>query len=190
MWPIQIGLAILAPPVIQLLFGAKWIDSALPLSLLMIAQAIVLSFGMNWELFVLRGETRVQRRLEIWRALTGLLAFSAGTQFGMAGAASGRIVEAGMGAILYRGHIDRMAQIARGEANRILGRAALLAIAATAPSLALMIGYRWSSDTPLWSVAAALLAGIVLWGVALRMMRHPLLHELQRLVGPLRDRHQ
>ena len=49
MWPALIGLAILSGPVVLLLYGAKWLPAALPLSALLVAQFIGVSFGMNWE---------------------------------------------------------------------------------------------------------------------------------------------
>lgn len=174
MWPIQLGLAILSLPAILVLYGPQWTDAALPLSMLMLAQMVILSFGMNWELFVIRGETRVQSRLEIWRALVGVAAFGFGSLFGLAGAASGRIVEGMFGHLLYRGHVDRLAGLERGEVTGVLGRSLALALAASAPAAMLMIGFNWSPDTPFVAVLAAVGAGICLWLLLLARFRHPL----------------
>lgn len=174
MWPIQLGLAIVAPPAILFLYGPQWTAAAAPLSLLMVAQMIVLSFGMNWELFVIRGETHVQSRLEIRRAIIGVAAFSAGASFGLAGAAAGRVVEALFGNYLYRGHVDRLAELRPGEVRHLLARSATLAVVAASPSAILMLWFSWSLHTPFLAVLGAVVVGILLWIGALGLLRHPL----------------
>ena len=57
---------------ILLLYGEQWLAAALPLSALMVAQFIGVAFGMNWELFVLRGETGRQARYEVARLVLGV----------------------------------------------------------------------------------------------------------------------
>jgi O-antigen/teichoic acid export membrane protein len=175
MWPIQVGLALLSAPAIYWLFGPQWHGAALPLSLLMIAQAVVLSFGMNWELFVLKGETARQARLEFWRALIGMGTFAAGCQLGLGGAAAGRIADATVGHILYRGHIDRLAGVTRAQTAPVFRRSIVLTIAATAPSLMLMIWAGWSAHVSPLLVAASVGLGVLLWGLCLRRMGHPIL---------------
>src|SRR5690606_27080310 len=91
MWPMLLGLAVLSKPVILLMFGANWVEAALPLSLLMVAQFAVLAFGMNWELFVLRDETALQTRFEAIRAVVSLLLFTAGCAISIEAAAASRI---------------------------------------------------------------------------------------------------
>ena len=183
MWPIQLGLAVVAPPTILFLYGPQWTAAAAPLSLLMIAQMIVLSFGMNWELFVIRGETHVQSRLEIWRAIMGVAAFSAGASFGLAGAAAGRIVEGLFGNYLYRGHVDRLAGLRTGEVRHLLARSAALAVAAAGPAALLMLWFNWSAHTPFLAVLAAIAVGILMWIGALGLLRHPLFDAAHRLLA-------
>lgn len=174
MWPIQLGLATVSLPAVLFLYGPQWADAALPLTMLMLAQMVILSFGMNWELFVIRGETHVQSRLEIWRALVGVAAFGLGSLFGLAGAASGRIVEGLFGNLLYRRHVDRLAELEGGEVPRILTRSLALALVAAAPSAALMIWFDWSPTTPFAAVLAMVGAGICLWALLLARLGHPL----------------
>jgi len=185
MWPLLMGMAILAPPLILTLYGTKWLGAALPLSLLMVAQFIVLGFGMNWELFVLRKETGRQVRIEVARAAIGTTIFVVGCFFGIAVAALGRIGEALVGYVLYRRHIDRLAGTRPGEMNGIYGESLWLTAVAVAPAAAVMAYWRWSPHTPLLPLGAAVLLGAIGWLVLLRRGRHPLWDEMTRLIGRL-----
>lgn len=186
MWPLVIGLAILARPVVVTLYGPRWLGAALPLSFLMVSLFIVLGFGMNWELFVLRKETARQTRFEVYRAVIGTVAFTIGCFLGLAWAAAARIVEAMVGYLLYRPHMDRLAGTQPGELERVYGEALLLTGVAVAPSLLLMVLRGWSPDTPLWEMALAVLLGVAAWGGVLVARRHPLFEEVGRLSARLR----
>lgn len=119
MWPFLIGLAVLSRPVIYILYGARWLPAAWPLSILLIAQFFVLAFGMNWELFVIRGETGRQSRFEIARMAFGLPVFAIGCLFSITAASIGKLVEALVGLIVYYPHVRRLAEIGAREVPAI-----------------------------------------------------------------------
>ncbi|SEM02210.1 Membrane protein involved in the export of O-antigen and teichoic acid [Sphingomonas palmae] len=181
MWPLLIGLAILARPVVVTLYGERWLGAALPLSLLMVSTFVTLGFGMNWELFVLRKETARQTRFEMLRAIVGTSLFTVGCFFGIAWAAASRIVEAIVGYFLYRPHMDRLAGTRPGELERIYAEGLLLTGAATIPALLLMLWYRWSPATPMLLIAGAIALGVANWTGLLVARRHPLILEISRL---------
>jgi O-antigen/teichoic acid export membrane protein len=182
MWPILLGTAVLARPGVHLLFGERWLPAALPLSLLMVAQVLTLSFGMNWELFVLRGETARQMRLEVARSVFGLICFTVGCRFGIGGAASGWILGSLFGLVVYYPHVIRLAEIAGERLNAIYIEGALLTMAAIAPAAILMLTNDWSPLTsPTW-IIGAVLGGALLWLGVLLGLKHPLLHEMVRLI--------
>lgn len=181
MWPLVLGLAILARPVVVNLYGARWLGAALPLSLLMLSLFVALGFGMNWELFVLRKETARQTRFEVVRAILGTGLFAIGCLFGIGWAAATRIIESTIGYFLYRPHMDRLAGTRPGELDRIYGEGLLLSVAATLPALLVMLVYRWSPDTPLLPIVGAVLLGIAAWAGLLVVRRHSLFEEAKRL---------
>lgn len=188
MWPAQIGLAVLSGPAIYLLYGEVWLDAALPLSLLMIAQSVILCFGMNWELFVIRHETARQVRFEAIRALVGVAAFTIGCFFNITAAAAGRIAEATFGLVLYQPHMNRMAETQPGEFLRIFVNTGLLTIAAVLPSVTLMIATDWSPRTSPPLIFGAVVSGTVLWLAVMAVQGHPLLREIRGVVRRLRLR--
>lgn len=179
MWPMLIGLAVLSRPVINLLYGPKWVGAASPLSLLMVAQFFTLCFGMNWELFVLRDETARQTKYEVTRSIFGLVVFTVGSLFSIAGAAIGRIVDSGFGLIIYYPHMRRLANTEQGEIPRVYRESGFLTIAAVLPSFLLMVSNGWSPTTPLWQMAGVVTLGVLLWLATVHRLDHPLLGELR-----------
>ena len=188
LWPALVGLAVLSGPVIYRLYGERWLGAALPLSLLMIAQVIVLCFGMNWELFVLRDETARQARFEAIRAVVNVVTFTIGCYFSISAAAVGRIAEAAFGFALYSPHMNRMTETQPGELGRIYGRGAALALAAALPSFLLMSATGWSHRTSPALIAGAICVGILLWLALLSWQRHPLAGELRTIGRKLLSR--
>jgi O-antigen/teichoic acid export membrane protein len=189
MWPLLIGLAVLAQPAVHILYGAKWQAAAQPLSILMVAQFVVLSFGMNWELFVLRNETARQTAYEIIRAGGGLILFAAGSLFGLSAAAAGRIGDAAIGAAAYLPQMSKLSGAPLSEFGRVYLQSLLLTMAAVSPALALMIWSGWSPETSPVLIALAVSAGIGLWLMTLQRLRHPLLDEIFRALDRVRRRH-
>lgn len=188
MWPVLVGIAILSGPLVLKLYGAKWLPAAVPLSLLMIAQFIVLGFGMNWELFVLRNETRRQVWIEAARASIGTAIFAVGCLFGLTFAALGRVGEAVVGYALYRPHIDRLAGTEPGEVENVYIESLQLTVAATLPSLVLMVWFSWSAYTSLSLIMVGVVLGIVAWLALLFQRQHPLAGEILAIATYIRSR--
>lgn len=188
MWPLLIGLAVLSRPAVLILFGERWLPAALPLSALMVAQFIGVAFGMNWELFVLRGETGRQAKYEVTRLLLGVPIFAVGCLFGLLPAAIAKIADALIGLIVYYPHVRRLAEIGPREIPTIYRNSALLTVVATIPSAATMIYYDWSPRTPFPVIAAAVALGIMLWFGLIVLMRHPIRDELLLLYGKINRR--
>ena len=190
MWPFLIGLAILSQPAVHILYGAKWQAAAQPLSILLIAQFIVLSFGMNWELFVLRDETARQTNYEIFRSVGGLILFTLGSLFGLSAAAAGRIGEATIGAASYLPLMSKLSGAPLSEFGRVYLQSLLLTVAAVSPSFVLMMWSGWSPETSPVLIALAVFAGVGLWAIMLKRLRHPVLDEILYVLERMRHRPQ
>lgn len=182
LWPMMFGLAVLAQPVIHVLYGAKWQAAAAPLSLLTISYAVIVAIGMTSEVFILRHETPRQVKIETFRAIAGFALFMAGAMIGLAWAAAAKIAESAIAFVLYR---RPMARLVGGPERDPLGSVYLessaLTLAAVAPSLALMIWTRWSPNTPVVLVISAIAFGGVFWLALLVARRHPIFLEAARL---------
>ncbi|HYJ31372.1 MAG TPA: oligosaccharide flippase family protein [Allosphingosinicella sp.] len=178
LWPALAGIAVLSYPVIQIVYGERWLGAALPLSLLMVAQMIHLAFSMSLELFVLKDETAKQTKLEFARAAVSLFFFTIGSLVSIGAAAAAKITEAAFGWALYKPHIQRLTEVASAELWGVYSRSAAATAAAIAPALLLMAWTGWSPHTPVPMIAAAVTAGVALWLAALHWLRHPLRDEI------------
>lgn len=185
MWPLLTGLAVLSRPAVLLLYGTRWLPAAWPLSALMIAQVIGVGFGMNWELFVLRGETGRQARYEVTRLVLGVPLFALGCLFGILTAALAKIVDATIGWVVYYPHVQRLAETRSSDIPMVYRDSGALTLVAVLPSLMLMITYGWSPQVPLALVGGAVMLGVTLWFALILWLRHPLRDEMVLLARHL-----
>ncbi len=185
MWPMMIGMAILSGPVIEILYGPKWIGAAPVLSLLMIAQFFILAFGMNWELFVIHDEIKRQTRFELIRAAFGTAAFAIGCAFSIAAAALGRIVEALFGLVLYLPHMSRLSGASVNRIAGVYARSLALTAAATFPALVLMMSSGWSPHVNRVLLAGSIALGVGAWLATLFLIDHALTREIRKILALL-----
>lgn len=186
MWPIFAGSAVLAGPVVMLVYGERWLGVATPLALLNISGIIFVSTTMTWEVLVLNDETARQVRLESVKTVIGTAFFIAGCFVSLEAAAAARIVDAIVSQILYRRHLIRLVDAPASAFGQVYRRSGLATLAAIGPALALMIVRHWSVHIALVDVVTVIVAGILLWLVALRATHHVLFEELRRVIRHVR----
>lgn len=85
--PIMLGLAALANPVFELLFGATWRPAALPFQILCIAAAMWPIHVININALLAQGRAGLVLRLEVPKKVLGLILLALGLQFGIEGVA-------------------------------------------------------------------------------------------------------
>ena len=185
LWPAFAGIAVISGPLIFVLYGAAWVDAAIPLSLLAMSSFVLVTVTMAGELFVVREQTAQQARFEFIRATIGISLFTAGCFVGFNYAAAARLVEALFAACLYFPHISRMTGTCSQDYGSIYGASLALTVVAVAPAFGTMIWYGWSPAAPFGAVCVAVAVGIAFWMVLLMLLRHPLAIEAQSLVSQL-----
>ncbi len=187
LWPAFAGFAILAGPLIQTVYGTKWVGAAEPLGFLCLAAMVLVSITMTWEVFVVCHETGRQARFEFLRAGAGLVLFAGGCLTSLRGAAIARVGEAMLSVILYRQHLERLTNTRLSDFVPIYARSALLTFVAIAPSVALMAVNGWSEHTSPGFVLVAIASGAAAWLLVLRLLNHSLLSELVRGVATVAE---
>ena len=188
MWPLIGFVAIMAGPLIAVLYGPRWADAAFPLMLLMVAQFIVLGFGMNWEVFALMHETRRQVKYESVRAVIGTAAFVFGATISLSWAAVGRVAEALVGYFLYRPHMDRLIGIEPGSMRRLYIEGTILTVTSLWPFVCVMIANRWQHQVEISHVIIAAIVSFCCWLATLKALDHPVLVEIRRAFLAIRGR--
>lgn len=184
MCPLLAGMAVLAPYIIGLLYGDKWLGAALPFSILLVAQIVAIGFGMNWELFVIRRETGRQTRIELIRNLVALSAVTIGSLFSVAAATLGRLFDNSVGLLLYRAHVLRLSGASGSEFRSIFSETLLLTVVGAGPAGVLMLTQRSHSLSHV-AVVVAILTGVSGWYAALFVLNHPLGRELKFFASKL-----
>ncbi len=188
MWPIVVIIGIISPSVVHILFGPQYHTAAMPLTILMMWQFILIGFSMNWELFVLNNETGRQVRFELARAIAGTIAFTAGSFVSITAAATGRVVDALLGYILYRPHMDRLAGATHGELERTYLQSGAITFVTALPPLILMLATGWDPQTPIWWIAVALVVSGASWLTIILRTQHPLGAEIISVLNRIRNR--
>lgn len=186
LWPMFGGVALIAGPLVNLVYGQAWLGAAGPLSLLCIASVLLVSTTMAWEVFVVSNETALQAKLEIWRTVIGTIVFVGCCFISLEAAAAARIFEAVLAQIIYRPHMMRMTGASAGDFNAVYRRSAVPTVAAIAPAAAVMAAWRFDPATPMTVVLPAIAVGIVLWLATMRALGHPLYREIMRVADRAR----
>lgn len=186
MWPAAMGVAVLAGPIIFLLFGEDYMGAAGPLALLMIGMVFATAFSMNWEMFVIHDETARQTKLESVRAVVMLAAFTAGCYFGLEGAAGGRIAECAVGAALYLPSLARLSGTSARQYATIFGRSAVLALMAVIPAISIMSFAGWSYQISWILLACCVVFGVIFWSVGIVLFRHLIVDEFRHALQSVR----
>lgn len=181
LWPAFGGLALLAGPFISVVYGDKWADAAVPLSLLCVASLILVSITMTWEVFSATGNIEKQTKLEAINAGVSFCLFSLASLAGLRWAAVARIAGACFSVILYRRHLDSMTETSLRDLGPIYLRSFRLTLAALSPTLAVMIYFRMSAHTPLMPIACGVVLGILGWSVMMWLTEHPLFKIVKRV---------
>lgn len=188
LWPVFAALAVLAGPLIRVVYGEPWVPAALPLALLAVASMVLVSITMTWELFVATGRLSAQTRIEFIRAGAGLLLFGLACTVSLEAAAAARVAEAVLAVAIYRPHLNRMTDTHARDFRRLYARNGLATLLAVAPCALVMALHGGSAATPWAQLGPALAAGLAAWWLALRLMDHVLVDEARRLAPALRRR--
>lgn len=98
--PAMVGLAILAPEVVVVLFGAKWLPAAPILSILALSGILLPLHNINLQMVLAQGHTRVFLRNEIAKKTIGVTCMLVGSMFGIVGLAYSQVAYSLLAAIV------------------------------------------------------------------------------------------
>lgn len=175
LWPAFAGLAVLAKPFIQLVYGPRWLPAAMPLVYLTIASIVLVAITMSWELFAATGNVAKQTRIEVVRTSISTPLFIGACFVSIEAAAITRIIDAVIAYFLYRPHLEKMSGTRFEDFVRIYGQGALLTLVAIIPAGILMV-LSGNAQPRFLMLGIAVTSGIALWAALLFQIDHPLRH--------------
>ena len=185
-WPFLTVLAILAEPVVQVLYGPAWGSSVIVVRILCVAALIDLTFSSWLELLVSRGAASLAHRMQVTCLLLRLPGLALILPFGMIGAAVGVLVSSLLVGIFVFFQVSRFTALSARDAVQSLVPSALTALACAGPAALTLWLILNTPQWPLaWLVPAAPVIGAV-WMAVLAASGHPLWPELQLLLARLR----
>ena len=185
LWPAFAGMAVLAAPIIYRIYGPNWGGAGIPFALLSLASLVLSSATMAGEVYMTSNRMDRLLRFEVKRAATSLVLFTLGCLNGLNWAAGARVAEAVATVAYCRSDLQAISGTNIGDYLKIYAQAALLTVLACAPATLLMTAYGWAAEAPLLPLFFGIAGGVVLWLIGLRVLNHPLLHEIDQLVRHL-----
>jgi len=186
-WPAMAGIAVLAEPLIRILYGERWLATAPLLAWVALAQVCYVALPLHIELPMLTGRMRqlvVRNCLDTLASIALLFALA---PFGVAGAALSRFAHGLVWIAIYAGFLRRCLGFGWGALVSVWLRSAVASLAAVGP---LYLGYAcWApaAAAGMAQILATTLAGIGCWLVALRLTAHPAYAEIVETLVHLRD---
>lgn len=187
-WPSMAGLAVLAEPLIRLLYGERWLAAAPLLQWVALSQVCFVALPLHVELPILLGRMKALVHRNLLDTAASVLLLGLGALWGLEWAAASRLAYGVVWFAIYAAFLQRIVGFRWSAMLSIYARSALAALASVAPLLAIYA----LGGGPAQLGVAAMLGGVVAGGVlclaALALTRHPAFAEMAVLTGGLLGR--
>lgn len=183
-WPAMAGLAIGAEPLVESLFGPRWIGVVPVLQLVAISEMLFEALPLQMEIPILHGEIRrlIRRNLLDTLASVGLLVL--GAAISLETAAASRIAYGAVWFLIYVQFGCSLIGLSPWRLLPVYARSLAATLAAVAPLAVAALLLPDFRHCGLAMLGALALAGGLCWLCALWLVRHPLWDELAQM-GPI-----
>ena len=184
-WPAMAGIAVLAEPIIHLLYGTRWIAAAPLLGWVALAQLCYVALPLNGDLPLLLDRMKSLIRRNVIETAASVLLLALSAPFGLIWVAISRFAHGLVFMVLYAPMMREMLGFRWRDLAVIYLRSLVVTAAAVAPVL---VSYQvWSpaSQAGALQMLATASTGALLWLAALRLAGHPLYAEIVGLLGEI-----
>lgn len=186
-WAAMAGIAVLATPLVQILYGPKWLEAAPLLKWIALSQLCYVAVPLAYDLpLLLDRKTELIRRNLIETAISVLL-IALAAPFGLEWVAITRFVHGLIWIAIYAPFMRTMLNFSWPELARVWGKSLAATLAAVAPLLVSYALVHPSTEAGLLQIGLSTLAGVILWFAVLARTRHPLLVEITGLLRAVRS---
>jgi O-antigen/teichoic acid export membrane protein len=185
-WPGMAGLALAAWPLVNLLYGPAWIETAPLLSIIALQSALLIALPLVSELPILLGRMNRLLVLNIAETAVSIALLVAGSLWaGAMGAAASRLAYALAFMAIYLGFMRSLVGFGWGEWLSVLGKSLAATLAALAPLAATYLWWMGPQEITVPVLLLTVIAGGVCWLATLALVRHPALDDLRQIAAPL-----
>lgn len=184
-WPVYALIAILAEPLIHVLFGRQWTSSAALVPYVCLAAMITITYTASGAVFLARGRPFYNLLSETLNLPFKVAAILLTAPYGLLAVAMAWAAVAIVGGVIQQVFLARELNMRLSEMPRYLGRSVLLTLLPTLLAWAALLPM--DAHAPdIAKLAAGGMVGLVTWAVMLRLTRHPLLDEAQKISARVR----
>ena len=184
-WPAMAGLAVLAEPTINLLYGPRWVEAAPLLVWIALSQMCFIAFPLTADMPILLGHRAELIRRTIADAViaVGLLVLAA--PYGLEAVAASRLVHGLLWLGSFGPFLQRIVGFGWAAHLAILGKSALATLAAVLPASLLYSVWDGPATAGFLQILCAAGGGVLCWLMTLALLRHPTFAEIPHLAAPV-----
>ncbi len=185
-WPAFAGLAVVAPPVIRLLFGSQWTAAAAPARVIVLTAMLTSMTALHAVVYQAAGALRLRMMVQLAVTPFQLAVLFIATRGGLVEAALGTAISAAIEFLPSQLVVNRIC----GSTMRIVCVALLpsAAVAASTVISALAAAAALQEMPGVLPLFAVIGSGVLGWIVGLAVTRHPLGTQLVSLLRDMRRR--
>jgi O-antigen/teichoic acid export membrane protein len=187
LWPAMAGLAVAAVPLVNLLYGERWLEVAPLLMWIALGEIFIIAIPLHVDIPILLGKIRPLVRYNIIDTLGSIMFLTIGTFWGVEEAAASRVAYGILWVAIYARFMQQLVGFQWAELFQIYAKSTVVTIAAILP---LWLGY-WLWVSPIAMSFGQLFiltaAGIACWFTTLFVVDHPASHEIKSILRSLFD---
>ncbi|RYD94856.1 MAG: polysaccharide biosynthesis protein [Sphingomonadales bacterium] len=185
-WPGMLGLALAAEPLVRLLYGEAWLQTAPLLTMIALTEVMLVSLPLVSDLPILLGRLNRLLAYNIVDTVLSITLLAIGCFWGVEGAAASRLAYGVLWLCLYFGFMRELVAFDLKALIGIYARSTIASLAAVAPLALTYLFWQSPAMIGLMPLALAVMAGGLCWLAALGLLRHPALAELVALFSTIR----
>lgn len=187
-WPALAGIAVLAEPLVNLLYGERWIAAAPLLTWIALSQLCYVAVPLYADLPLLLGRMKPLMRRMVIDTVLSVILIAMTAPFGLVWVAASRVVHGLLYIIVYAPLMRDMLGLRWRDLASVSARSALATLAAVGPLLASYALWAGPADTGLVQALSMIACGIALWLATIFLTAHPLRAEIIDLAANMPGR--
>ena len=185
-WPAMAGIAVLAAPLVDLLYGPRWAEAAPLLIWVALSQLCYVAVPLNGDLPILVGRMPQLIRYNIYETIASVLLLALAAPFGLVWVAASRVAHGLYWIAVYAPFLREIVDVSWPALLKVWGKSLAGTIAAIAPVLASYVWWAGPAQAGLGQIGLGVAAGVVCWLATLALIRHSLFGEITALLGDAR----
>ena len=185
-WPAMAGIAVLAAPLVDLLYGPRWADAAPLLIWVALSQLCYVAVPLNGDLPILVGQMPKLVRYNIYETIASVLLLALAAPFGLVWVAASRVAHGIYWIAVYAPFLREIVDLRWSALLKVWGKSLAGTLAAILPLLASYVWWAGPAEAGLGQLGLGVAAGVTCWLATLALIRHPLFGEITQLLADAR----